>query len=130
MRRFLWPGSDREVIAAAPALIVESYHISCFDGRSFRGSCHFCRCESARFYDSQAVTRHRTSNGRCFVGRNDKHRDEESAEQGKLKDKDYQRELEKLHVELVALQEWIKHKGLKVCVVFEGRDGAGKGGTI
>jgi polyphosphate kinase 2 len=33
-------------------------------------------------------------------------------------------------VELVKLQEWVKHKGLKVCIVFEGRDGAGKGGTI
>src|SRR4029453_1943223 len=39
-------------------------------------------------------------------------------------------ELERLHVELVKLQEWVKYKGLKVCVVFEGRDGAGKGGTI
>ncbi|MDS4031433.1 MAG: polyphosphate kinase 2 [Candidatus Contendobacter sp.] len=48
----------------------------------------------------------------------------------KLKTKDYERELAKLHVELVKLQEWVKHKGLKVCVVFEGRDGAGKGGTI
>ncbi len=47
-----------------------------------------------------------------------------------LKTKDYERELKKLHVELVKLQEWVKHKGLKVCVVFEGRDGAGKGGTI
>ena len=36
----------------------------------------------------------------------------------------------KLHVELVKLQEWVVHKGLKVCIVFEGRDGAGKGGTI
>ena len=36
----------------------------------------------------------------------------------------------RLHVELVKLQEWVKHKGLKVCIVFEGRDGAGKGGTI
>jgi polyphosphate kinase 2 len=44
--------------------------------------------------------------------------------------KDYERELEKLHVELVKLQEWVKLKGLKVCIVFEGRDGAGKGGTI
>jgi polyphosphate kinase 2 len=35
-----------------------------------------------------------------------------------------------LHAELVRLQEWVKYKGLKVCVVFEGRDGAGKGGTI
>jgi polyphosphate kinase 2 len=48
----------------------------------------------------------------------------------KLKGKDYEHELFKLHVELVKLQEWVKHKGLKVCVVFEGRDGAGKGGTI
>jgi polyphosphate kinase 2 len=47
-----------------------------------------------------------------------------------LSGKDYDRELKKLHVELVKLQEWVKKKGLKVCVVFEGRDGAGKGGTI
>lgn len=38
--------------------------------------------------------------------------------------------LRKLHVELVKLQRWVVHKGLKVCIVFEGRDGAGKGGTI
>jgi polyphosphate kinase len=44
--------------------------------------------------------------------------------------KDYERELKKLHVELVKLQQWVVHKGLKVCIVFEGRDGAGKGGTI
>ena len=48
----------------------------------------------------------------------------------KLSSKQYDRELKKLHVELVKLQEWVKLKGLKVCVVFEGRDGAGKGGTI
>ena len=47
-----------------------------------------------------------------------------------LTGKEYDRELKKLHVELVKLQEWVKHKGLKVCIVFEGRDGAGKGGTI
>jgi polyphosphate kinase 2 len=47
-----------------------------------------------------------------------------------LKRKAYEKELEKLHVELVKLQEWTKHKGLKVCIVFEGRDTAGKGGTI
>jgi len=51
-------------------------------------------------------------------------------EAGRLKRKQYDKELAKLHVELVKLQEWVKHKGLKVCVVFEGRDGAGKGGTI
>ena len=49
---------------------------------------------------------------------------------GKLKAKDYERELARLHVELVKLQQWVVHKGLKVCIVFEGRDGAGKGGTI
>ena len=48
----------------------------------------------------------------------------------KLKNKAYEKELGKLHVELVKLQEWVKLEGLKVCVVFEGRDGAGKGGTI
>jgi polyphosphate kinase 2 len=48
----------------------------------------------------------------------------------KLKRKAYDKELERLHGELVTLQEWVKHKGLKVCIVFEGRDGAGKGGTI
>jgi len=48
----------------------------------------------------------------------------------KLKRKAYDKELARLHVELVKLQEWVKHKGLKVCIVFEGRDGAGKGGTI
>ncbi len=48
----------------------------------------------------------------------------------RMKTKTYEQELRKLHVELVKLQEWVRHKGLKVCVVFEGRDGAGKGGTI
>jgi polyphosphate kinase 2 len=47
-----------------------------------------------------------------------------------LSNKDYERELRKLHVELVKLQQWVVKKGLKVCIVFEGRDGAGKGGTI
>ena len=54
----------------------------------------------------------------------------DSAKVGKLSNKDYERELKKLHVELVKLQEWVKAKGLKVCILFEGRDGAGKGGTI
>ena len=42
----------------------------------------------------------------------------------------YRRELTKFQIELVKLLEWIKRSGLKVCVIFEGRDGAGKGGTI
>src|SRR5215469_5106902 len=49
---------------------------------------------------------------------------------GKLPRKIYERELAKLHEELVLLQKWIVDTGQKACVVFEGRDGAGKGGTI
>ena len=50
--------------------------------------------------------------------------------QGKLDRKAYEAKLEKLHGELVQLQEHVVAKGLKVCILFEGRDGAGKGGTI
>ena len=49
---------------------------------------------------------------------------------GPMGRKPYEKALRKLHEELVALQQWVVAKGLKVCVVFEGRDGAGKGGTI
>jgi polyphosphate kinase len=49
---------------------------------------------------------------------------------GELDKKFYGKELAKLQIELVKLQEWIKHKGLKVVVIFEGRDAAGKGGVI
>jgi len=48
----------------------------------------------------------------------------------KLKEKEYQGLLRPLHGELVALQEWVKASGARVCIVFEGRDTAGKGGTI
>jgi len=48
----------------------------------------------------------------------------------KLKSKRYRKELKRMQIELVKLQEWIKHQGLKVVVIFEGRDAAGKGGTI
>jgi polyphosphate kinase 2 len=48
----------------------------------------------------------------------------------KMKRKDYERELRELHAELVAVQEWVKSAGAKICIVFEGRDTAGKGGTI
>ncbi|MBE7498878.1 MAG: polyphosphate kinase 2 [Verrucomicrobiales bacterium] len=47
-----------------------------------------------------------------------------------MKTKAYAKELRKLQAELCALQDWVKHKGLRVIIVFEGRDGAGKGGTI
>jgi polyphosphate kinase 2 len=49
---------------------------------------------------------------------------------GKIKRKMYEQELAKLQIELVKLQEWIKHEGLKVVIIFEGRDAAGKGGVI
>jgi polyphosphate kinase len=52
------------------------------------------------------------------------------AQKSKLSNKQYEKELEQMQIELVRLQEWIKHKGLKVVVLFEGRDAAGKGGTI
>ena len=48
----------------------------------------------------------------------------------KLKRKDYEKQLRVLQAELCQLQEWVKHKGKRIIVVFEGRDGAGKGGTI
>src|SRR5215510_6445782 len=60
-----------------------------------------------------------------------KHESKDDDDNGKkLKGKKYAKELERLHGELVTLQQWVVHKGLKVCIVFEGRDGAGKGGTI
>ena len=61
---------------------------------------------------------------------NDAEKPEKLDKPEKLTNKKYLKQLRKLHVELVKLQEWVQHKGLKVCVVFEGRDGAGKGGTI
>jgi polyphosphate kinase 2 len=58
------------------------------------------------------------------------HEDADSTAPKKLKRRDYDKEMERLHIELVKVQQWVVHKGLKVLVVFEGRDGAGKGGTI
>ena len=54
----------------------------------------------------------------------------DSSPERKIKRKQYETELRKLQAELCRLQEWVKHKGLRVIVVFEGRDAAGKGGTI
>jgi polyphosphate kinase 2 len=53
-----------------------------------------------------------------------------SEPQPKMKTKEYEREMRRLHGELVAMQEWVKATGARICVVFEGRDTAGKGGTI
>jgi polyphosphate kinase len=55
---------------------------------------------------------------------------EASSRDDRLKRKDYEKELRKLQVELCRLQDWVKYKGLRVIIVFEGRDTAGKGGTI
>src|SRR3954453_5403722 len=59
-----------------------------------------------------------------------KNRKSEETNAPALKRKEYEQKLRELHVELVKLQEWVKREGKKVCVVFEGRDGAGKGGVI
>lgn len=56
--------------------------------------------------------------------------DKENHNQKKLSNDFYESELRKMQIELVKLQEWIKQEGLKVVVIFEGRDAAGKGGTI
>jgi polyphosphate kinase 2 len=55
---------------------------------------------------------------------------EKSEKKSNLSNKEYEKELFKLQLELVKLQEWIKHKGLKAVIIFEGRDAAGKGGVI
>ncbi|MCB1421177.1 MAG: polyphosphate kinase 2 [Nitratireductor sp.] len=56
--------------------------------------------------------------------------DERSRRKKKISNSKYRRELARLQIELVKMQEWIRHKGLRVVVIFEGRDAAGKGGTI
>ena len=56
--------------------------------------------------------------------------DDNGKGKGKLKRKEYDKELRRLQAELCHLQAWVKHKGLRVMIIFEGRDGAGKGGTI
>ena len=53
-----------------------------------------------------------------------------TADNSKMKRKDYEKHLHKLQVELCRLQDWVKAEGAKIIVVFEGRDAAGKGGTI
>ena len=56
--------------------------------------------------------------------------DEDASGDGRLKRKEYEKELVKLQGKLCELQEWVKQEGLRVIIVFEGRDAAGKGGTI
>jgi len=68
-------------------------------------------------------------NGKHHHKNGDHHSDVEATPE-KMKAKEYVSELEKLEAELVAMQEWVKVSGAKVCIVFEGRDSAGKGGVI
>ena len=76
---------------------------------------------SQRTERADAVAAPTRGNSGALVGKNKKR---------KLKNKAYEKRLAELQIELVKLQAWIKHKGLKVVVVFEGRDAAGKGGVI
>ena len=65
------------------------------------------------------------------MGKSNKHETEASDDpETPMSNKAYEKELARLHVELVKLQEWVVQTGAKICVVFEGRDGAGKGGAI
>ena len=61
------------------------------------------------------------------MGKKDK---DENGKNGRLKRKEYEKELRKLQAELCKLQDWVKYKGVRAIVIFEGRDAAGKGGTI
>src|SRR5262245_12746893 len=74
-------------------------------------------------------------NARRARGRTMKRKKKSEAEPARDRSEDlprkvFEEELEKLHGELVKVQQWVVHKGLRVCIVFEGRDGAGKGGMI
>jgi len=56
-------------------------------------------------------------------------KNQEPGDRTKMKRKEYEKQLRRLQAQLCELQEWVKHKGLRAIVVFEGRDAAGKGGT-
>src|SRR5262245_51549496 len=71
-----------------------------------------------------------TGRQEAIMAKGKKARAENKAGSDSLGRKEYLKELAKLHVKLVQLQEWTKSTGAKVCILFEGRDGAGKGGTI
>src|SRR5258708_2467945 len=74
---------------------------------------------------SSRGSREAQKNGESTMSK--KHSDEEPP---RMKRKQYEKELHKLQTELCRLQDWVVHKGLRAIVVFEGRDAAGKGGTI
>ena len=74
---------------------------------------------------SKSTGKKKTSSGNGASARSKR-----STKKSGMKNKEYEKELFKLQLELVKLQEWVKHKGLKVVAIFEGRDAAGKGGVI
>src|SRR5215831_4320772 len=71
---------------------------------------------------------HEKRKNRAYDVQND--RGEQSAPRPKLKRKEYEEEIAKLHAELVKLQLWVKSTGARIVIIFEGRDAAGKGGVI
>ncbi|MGH9137006.1 MAG: polyphosphate kinase 2 [Acidimicrobiales bacterium] len=75
-------------------------------------------------------TKSKTAKGQDVTPKGNGQQPAELAERPKLKKAAYEAELAKLHEELVKLQEWVGQQGLKVVVLFEGRDAAGKGGVI
>ena len=76
------------------------------------------------------LKRPRNRKGKAGARRQTSASDSKAKKRNKIKNSVYEKELAKLQIELVKLQEWIKHAGLKVVCIFEGRDAAGKGGTI
>jgi polyphosphate kinase len=77
-----------------------------------------------------AKHKHHGSDGDVMVAPPDGDGATGTSPQPRMKNKQYEHELRRLHGELVAMQEWVKDTGAKICIVFEGRDTAGKGGTI
>jgi len=79
---------------------------------------------------SKSGKKHAGKHGGMIKEENVVSADETTEKKEKIKNKVYEKEINKYHIELVKLQEWIKNQGLKVVVIFEGRDAAGKGGVI
>jgi polyphosphate kinase 2 len=78
----------------------------------------------------QSAMRRKSAMGDRKSDKNKSEQASQDREDGRLKRKAFENELRRLHIELVKLQEWVRHEGRKICIIFEGRDGAGKGGTI
>ena len=81
-------------------------------------------------YDSEAPSTRDTRTWRLPVPGKKKHMKEQTQQAAKLSNREYDRQLRKLQTHLVEMQEWVKANGVKVVVLFEGRDAAGKGGVV